>query len=163
MNMDVREQSLAMNSDVRGWSSLAPSVAATASAFSYRESKGSMKFVLTFLDLHCAWKGLCDELAIVSVCPSSEPQIHRQSLAWRWSYGEKPLLPHSKHWFDLRCWCFIWVWMKLAALCIFKTPAVPYMLSLPCFLGKQTHMVSCLQAPHLSGNNFPFGNSCLSY
>lgn len=45
-----------------------------------RESKGSINFVLTFLDLHCAWKGLRDELCIVFVCPSSE-QIQRQSLA----------------------------------------------------------------------------------
>lgn len=32
------------------------------------ESKGSMNFVLTFLDLHCAWKGLRDKLLIVFVC-----------------------------------------------------------------------------------------------
>lgn len=60
-----------------------PSVAAKASAFSYRESKGSMKFVLTFLDLHCACKGLCDELCVVSVCPSSEPQNPEAKLSMK--------------------------------------------------------------------------------
>lgn len=122
------------------------------------ESKGSMGFVLTFLRLYCSWKGLF----VVFVCLSSEPQIQRQSLAWRWSCGGKPLLPHSKHRFDPEADVSSESVWSLLPCTFFKVPAGPCVLFPPCFLGKQTHTVPCLPDPHLNGNNFPFGNSCLS-
>lgn len=68
MSMNLRGQSRAVSLDVMGQSGFTITWLPRLGPSLTEESKGSMNFVLTFLDLHCAWKALRDTLSLEFVC-----------------------------------------------------------------------------------------------